>query len=190
LHLYQGTTEQFIGDAVRATLANQLAERFFEDMGRRGTIEAGDDGRQLLLDDNTSPTDAFLWAGGLKKGPDVQFNNVWNASRDGGAYTALWNLCATPAFLAKTTDGSNHPDVVAALRYNAYSLYGRRPADEPEPREPDAYQSLRWAPHPAPVTDLESELRARMRSNPKRRTTIACREIGWLFSNWEPDPTL
>jgi hypothetical protein len=31
VHLYRGTTEQFIGDAVRATLANQLAERFFEE---------------------------------------------------------------------------------------------------------------------------------------------------------------
>ena len=31
MHLYRGTTEQFIGDAVRATLANQLAERFFEE---------------------------------------------------------------------------------------------------------------------------------------------------------------
>src|SRR3989304_4406702 len=31
MHLYRGSTEQFIGDAVRATLANQLAERFVEE---------------------------------------------------------------------------------------------------------------------------------------------------------------
>ena len=31
MHLYQGTSEQFIADAVQARLANQLAERFFEE---------------------------------------------------------------------------------------------------------------------------------------------------------------
>ena len=35
------------------------------------------------------------------QGPDVQFNHVWSVSRDPDAYTALWHLCATPAFLAK-----------------------------------------------------------------------------------------
>jgi hypothetical protein len=31
VHLYQGTSEQFIADAVQARLANQLAERFFQE---------------------------------------------------------------------------------------------------------------------------------------------------------------
>jgi len=31
VHLYQGTSEQFIADAVQARLANQLADRFFEE---------------------------------------------------------------------------------------------------------------------------------------------------------------
>jgi uncharacterized protein len=31
VHLYRGSTEQFIGDAVRARLAGQLAERFFDE---------------------------------------------------------------------------------------------------------------------------------------------------------------
>src|SRR5580765_4882302 len=31
MHLYQGTSEQFIADAVQARLANQLADRFFEE---------------------------------------------------------------------------------------------------------------------------------------------------------------
>jgi hypothetical protein len=30
VHLYQGTSEQFIADAVQARLANQLADRFFQ----------------------------------------------------------------------------------------------------------------------------------------------------------------
>ena len=35
MHLYQGTSEQFIADAVQARLANQLAERFFEEFRYR-----------------------------------------------------------------------------------------------------------------------------------------------------------
>ena len=35
LHLYEGTSEQFIADAVQARLANQLAERFFEEFRYR-----------------------------------------------------------------------------------------------------------------------------------------------------------
>lgn len=31
MHLYQGTTQQFIGDATQARLANQLTERFFDE---------------------------------------------------------------------------------------------------------------------------------------------------------------
>jgi hypothetical protein len=31
VHLYQGTSAQFIGDAMQARLANQLAQRFFEE---------------------------------------------------------------------------------------------------------------------------------------------------------------
>ena len=31
MHLYRGTTEQFIGDAVRARLAGRLIDRFFEE---------------------------------------------------------------------------------------------------------------------------------------------------------------
>jgi hypothetical protein len=33
VRLYQGTSEQFIADAVQARLANQLAERFFQEFG-------------------------------------------------------------------------------------------------------------------------------------------------------------
>ena len=35
MHLYQGTSEQFIADAVQARLANQLADRFFEEFRYR-----------------------------------------------------------------------------------------------------------------------------------------------------------
>ena len=164
--------------------------RTARDYARRGQLGSLVDGRRVMLDDNASPTDAFLWSAGLAKGPDVQFNHVWSLSRDPDAYTALWNVCATPAFLAKTTDGSNHPEVQAALRYRAYELYGRVPTGQTAPTEPAGYSALRWAPHAPAVMDLESELRLRLRQNTKSRTAISCREIGWLFSNWAPDPSI
>ena len=105
--LHPDTVRQTGGQAVFPTI---------RDMLHRGTFDTMADGRHVLRDDNTSPTLAFLWAAGRTKGPDVQYNHVWNDSANPDAYTALWNICATPAFLAKTTDGSNHPDVVAALR--------------------------------------------------------------------------
>ena len=160
------------------------------DITRRGQFDTAKDGRRVLLDDNTGPTHAFLWSAGVGRGRDVQFNHLWNDSRNPDLYTALWNLCATPAFLAKTTDGSNHPEVMAAIRYRSFELYGERPGPEPDPRRPDGYDLLEWAPHPDPVSDLAAVLRARLRKNARSRTTIACREIGWLFSGREPDPTL
>jgi hypothetical protein len=35
VHLYQGTSEQFIADAVQARFANQLADRFFDEFRYR-----------------------------------------------------------------------------------------------------------------------------------------------------------
>lgn len=179
--LHPDTVAQTRGSAIFPIIRNP---------SRRGQFETADDGRRLLLDDNRSPTDAFRWAAGLTKGRDVQFNHVWNYSRDADSYTALWNLCATPAFLAKTTDGSNHPEVTAALRYHAYRLFGARPANEPVPARPDGYELLAWAPHPDPVTSLEEVYRTRLRASRKSPAAIACREIGWLYSAWLPDSTL
>jgi hypothetical protein len=157
-------------------------------MARRGQIDVDSDGRRVLFDDNLSPTNAFVWAGRISRGRDVQFNHIWSDSSNRDAYTALWNLCATPAFLAKTTD--THPEVTAALRFRAYSLYEAVALAGPEPIKPDAYDSLCWAPHPEPVEDLERVLRERLHSSPKSRTAIACREIGWLYSDWVPDTTI
>lgn len=182
--LHPATVGQVQGAALFPTIRAR-------DMSERGKIEELDS-RRVLLDDNTSPTDAFLWAADIPRGRyrDIQFNHVWNAERDRNAYTALWNLYATPAFLARTTDGSNHPEVIAALRCRAYELYGILPVGVSEPREPEEYASLSWAPHPEPVYDLEALIRARLRRAVKSRTAEACREIGWWFSGWQPDPAV
>jgi hypothetical protein len=159
------------------------------DMLRRGTFETLPTGDRVLLDDNTTPTLIFLWAANRGKGPDVQYNHIWADSRNPQLYTALWNLCAGPAFLAKTTDGQNHPEVRAALRYRAYELHGSHPGDQP-PSMPAGYQELEWAPMPEPIGDLQSALRARLASWARSRPAIAARAIGWLYSDWKPDPTI
>ncbi|HET9731930.1 MAG TPA: hypothetical protein VFP54_04565 [Acidimicrobiales bacterium] len=160
------------------------------DPNRRGQLGALPDGRKVLFDDNTTPSLAFLWAARRSKGPDVQYNHVWGDPRNVETYTALWNLCVTPAFLAKTTDGSNHPEVLTALRYRAFDLYGRYPDGEQPPDMPGDYHSLEWPDPPERVDDLEATLRARLRDAPKCRAAVAARELGWAFSAWEPDPTV
>jgi hypothetical protein len=148
------------------------------------------DGRSAMYDDNTTPTLVLLWAARRTRGPDVQYNHVFGDPRNPATYTALWNLCVTPAFLAKTTDGSNHPEVLAALRYRVVELYGYWPAGEECPAEPPGYRALTWAPFPDPIENLEAELRARLAQAPASPPARAAREIGWLFSSWEPDRSL
>ena len=46
-----------------------------------------------MFDDNTAPTDAFLWSADHNKGVDLQFNHVWSLAKDVRYFTALWNLC-------------------------------------------------------------------------------------------------
>jgi hypothetical protein len=144
----------------------------------------------VMFDDNLSAIAAFTWAAAQGRGRDVQFNHIWPSSRDCRVYTALWNLCATPAFLAKTTDGSNHPAVVAALRRRSFELYGYVPAGETVPDAPEGYDSLTWADHPAPVTDLEAVYRFAMSTKPKDRVVGSARRLGWLFSEWRADSLL
>lgn len=160
------------------------------DFGRRGQLSMDANGTQLLLDDNKSPTLAFCWAARQTKGPDVQFNHVYSDSGNPDLYTALWNICVTPAFLAKTTDGRNHPEVVAAIRRRSHELYGYYPDGEPSPEPPEGYDELDWQESPAPVLDLEATLRERLNAAPKSPPAIASREIGWLFSDWMPDTSL
>lgn len=155
--------------------------RLVRDPTRRGEIAALSDGTQVMFDDNTGPTLAFLWAAQRTKGPDVQFNHVWGDPRNPNTYTALWNLCATPAFLAKTTDGSNHPEVVNLLRYRAFDLYGQLPVGEERPGRPTGYEKLEWPASPGPVDDLEAVLRRRLCDAPKSRPALSARQLGWAF---------
>ena len=175
------------------TVAQTKGQALFpivRDPARRGQIGKLEDGSVVMYDDNTTPTQSFLWAARRIKGPDVQYNHLWGDPRNPRTYTALWNLAVTPAFLAKTTDGSNHPEVLAALRYRAYELFGFYPDGEECPPAPPGYHELSWASPPEPVLDLEAILRGRLASAPKSRPATAARRLGWLYSGWQPDDTL
>jgi hypothetical protein len=157
---------------------------------RRGErVGQFDETERVMFDDNLSPTLAFLWAAGHKRGTEMQFNHVWQTRRDRSVYTALWNVCMTPAFLAKTTDGSGHPEVRAALCRRAFDLYGHLPAGQGVPVAPPGYADLDWAPHPEPVIDLEAEYRRQMSTKPRNVVVGSARQFGWLFSAWQPDVT-
>ena len=180
--LHPETVMQTMGEALFPMIRRKSG-----DVSARGAVEDG-----VMLDDNRSPTHAFLWAAKQERPLDVQFNHIYKYPYDPRYYTALWNICVTPAFLAKLTDVKHHADVIAALKRRSFDLYGFSPDGEPEPEPPDGYDSLkeRWRKHPPPVTDLERVLRKRLERNPASRTTEACRDIGWYFSGWEPDHTL
>lgn len=125
-----------------------------------------------------------------QEGPDVQYNHVWGDPRNVDTYTALWNLCVTPAFLAKTTDGSNHAEVVDALRRRSFELYGYKPEGEELPKRPAAYDECTWPEPPAPVDDLEAVFRRRLAAAAKSRPALAARRCVWRFSGWAPDTSL
>jgi len=143
-----------------------------------------------MYDDNRSPTLAFTWAAQQLKGRDVQFNHVWADAKSRSTYTALWNLCVTPAFLAKTTDGSNHPEVTDALKYRSFELFGYVPKGLSALKPPVGYETLRWRDSPPPVDDLEALFRYRLSRSPKSGPANSARELGWLFSGWIPDQSI
>ncbi len=155
------------------------------DRGKDGVLA---DGSSAMFDDNTGPTDAFLWANGIARGnfQDVQFNHVWQNSGLVERYTSLANPCVTPAFLAKLTD--TDAEICAQLRYRAFELYGVWGGDGVAVK-PNEYDHLAWA-DPLPfVPDVEARFRMFMKGKSGR--TVSCaRRLGWYFSGCLPDPTL
>jgi hypothetical protein len=49
---------------------------------------------------------------------------------------------------------------------------------------------LQWAETLPQVPNVEMVLRAAMRTKRKDRVVACARELGWLFSGSQPDPTL
>jgi hypothetical protein len=139
-----------------------------------------------MKDDNQTPINAFLWAANRKDGPDVWFCHIWKNADDYRYYTALWNTCAVPEFLAGLTDKE---PVCSILKYRSFELYGFFPSDQSEPVKPDGYDGLVWVqPHPAVVRDLKGLLRQRLRDCRKSRAAKSACKCGWKFSDFQRDP--
>jgi hypothetical protein len=148
---------------------------------KRGTFGQATDGTAVMFDDNTAPAHAFLWS--AQRAPDSysQLNHVWECAQDPKAYTALWNLCYTPFFLAKLTDKPG--PVRDAVRFHAWTRFGRLPRGIDEPRKPDGYDEVEWLAPPPPADDLEHVLRARLAKSPKSRTAKCVEQLGWRFDH-------
>lgn len=155
----------------------------------RGNIVKLENGKCVLLDDNTGPTDTFLWANGIQRGEynDVQFCHIWQCSQDPSAYTNLANLCLLPAFLGKLSD--THVQIKNLLKRRALTLYGWQPSTTPVHEGCDG-SDIEWAEFLSPNPSVESAFRKQMLTKAKSRTTISASKIGWLFSGWEPDGSL
>lgn len=167
------------------TVAQTGAKAIFpivRNAARRGTVERRN--KNLIgLDDNKSPTDAFLWANEIGKRPaDLQFNHIYARSDDPDCYTNLANLCASPAFLAKLTD--TNPDIIALLQFRAFDLYGWKPDELDQPKEPIGYSALDWFPPLAPAANVQKALNEQLKRR-RDRTSRMVAQTGWLFSTTE-----
>lgn len=154
----------------------------------------------VMNDDNAGPEAAFLWATGFvrKRNTDLQCNHIHVASGDPAHFTDIRNICFTPAFLAKLTDSLKaevHRDEMAGLlRYRVFDLYGGYVGPGPAPRKPTGYDALAWA---EPVGKGETSASVRNRMIAKlgwkksgNRLATCVREVGWTFSDFQPDPGL
>ena len=158
---------------------------------KRGHYSDHGDNNRVMLDDNHSPTNAFVWANGsaLKACKDVQFNHVWFGAKDVRLYTSLANLCVTPAFLAKLTDTDK--EICPLLRYRAYELYdGFKPCNQTVPPKPKGYDDLSWASTLPEMHNVEASMRSAIQATRNNRTVRSIQAIGWYFSEFSPEPEI
>jgi hypothetical protein len=156
-------------------------------MSERGKYGTLDDGTQVMLHDNTPPYEAFTWANGISRWSftDCQFNHIWSDSKNVALYTSLANLCVLPAFLAKLTDTDNY--IKEILQFRSFELYNSFSPVGIKPYRPKDYDDLIWAPTLPPIENVENQLRREMAKKRKNKTIQCARDLGWLFSSFEPD---
>lgn len=163
---------------------------------KNGTSDRGKfidlpESRRAMYDDNKGPTDAFLWANSINRNDyvDVAVCHIWDRSDNVNYYTSLANICMLPAFLSKLTDTDESVKIL--LRYHVFRIYeGFKPDGESDPPKPHNYDNLLWAKQFNVVENLEKSFREKMKSKPKDSTVKSAREIGWHFSNYQPDKSL
>jgi hypothetical protein len=149
------------------------------------------DGQEVMLDDNQTPTEVFVWSNSLWSPTvcDAQFNHLNHSAKDVRHYTSLANMCVTPAFLSRAMDSKTCGEIHQVLRYHAHVLYGEYSVGAPT-EEPPEYRKLRWAPTLDYKPDIEGRFRDKMNKRPGLRATRAAKEIGWYFSGFQPDPSV
>src|ERR1039457_2469547 len=157
---HPSTVQQCSGSAVFRIVRGKASSE-------RGQETTASDGLPAMLDDNTGPTDTFLWSNGIGRNAccDVQFCHLWQRSSD------------------------THEEVVRLLRLRAFELYAWKPNDAQTPDTADGL-GVTWAECLPPTGDLATSLRSALLHNPKSRTTASARQFGWLFSDWKLDSSL
>lgn len=189
-HVIAGSTYDSLEQAIASltlfshpeTVAQTGGKALFKivrDAERRGT-DGILDGLPVTYDDNAAPTHVFLWCNGIRRPKEVQFNHVHCESQNADLYTALPNICVTPAFLAKVTD--TDPAIRSILAYRVYDLYGWVPEGRDAPHKPPGYRDLEWAPTLPVVLDVRAALHARIARAKRSRTALSVGRIGWLFA--------
>ena len=168
---------------------NRNLFRAIRDFPNRGRIlPYNDEIGKIVADDNNAPANTFRWMIPGFSYKDVQFNHIYQDSKNVELYTCMANLCVTPSFLAKLTDVDDA--IVSLLKYRVYDLHGFCPAGESIPQKPEGYAALEWHKFPEPIGSIEKIFRKKLASNAKSRTALSAREIGWLFSDFKPDKSL
>jgi hypothetical protein len=180
-----------VRQTVRQTAKESISHNLFQVVRCKSNADRGVykelDGKNVMLDDNSAPTEAFVWANRIPRNSckDVQFNHIWPDSKSVLLYTNLTNICLTPAFIAKLTDTDT--DISSLLKYRAYELYKEFLPHVDIPSKPSEYSNLSWAKPLPVINDLEKILRSAMENKPKNRTVCSARSLGWFFSDFLSD---
>ena len=190
-----GTVEQALASLAVFASPSTVQETKHQPVFRiiRGARQRGeiDYENRLMFDQdgNHGPIFAFCWATGFDGDKNyLQFNHIYggSASKNVEFFTNLANICVTPSFLAKFTD--RH--CVELLRFRAWRPFGLRSPQGAIPLKPDGYDRLEWAPPLGFLNNVGGRMRDIMSTKPRDSLTRSVRELGWVFSSFEPDPTI
>jgi hypothetical protein len=183
-----GNIEQAIASLTIFTHPNTVKQTANKALFRIRRYKAGEkrkdilDSERVVLCDNYSPAQVFLWANNLRKRDlkEIQYNHVYPKSDDPEYYTSLANICVTPAFLGKLTD--KNTKVKQLLKYRVWIEYGFLPSGEPIPQKPSNYDSLTWEKYLPECSDLKKYIYEKIERMPKNRITLSIQKFGWIFT--------
>jgi hypothetical protein len=138
---------------------------------RRGKNDEtkGDVINGIRIDDNTYANNAIKWAVGIdrKNITDYETCHIWTDTCYNERYhTALPNLVLIPRAIASLSDHSE--EIINALKYRSYELYGWYPDEEIQPGEPQNYPT-NWK---EPVMDGNLKIEKSLLEEQERKVLI------------------